>query len=88
MSLERKVVDMLMDGTITDKDAEAIRNFSEFLKFAGPADGSTADRLKAAGRQDLLDWALGISVQECTGRDNCSATVHIHGCYADKGISV
>lgn len=63
--LERQLGDMLADGTITDETAEEIRTFAELLRLAGPIDGGASDgrtpgqRLRDAGRADLIDWARG-----------------------------
>lgn len=66
--LERQLADALADGKITDEDAEQVRRMREFLQLAGPPRHpddhgpgcrSPLDRLRAAGRQDLVDWALG-----------------------------
>lgn len=56
---EKVLGDALADGKITDDDADAVRQFAEFLQAAGPPDGGALKRLQEAGRQDLIDYALG-----------------------------
>lgn len=66
--IERMLSDKLADGKITEGDAEAVREFTDFLRHAGPPtvkgqpspDGkSPLQRLIAAGRADLIEMALG-----------------------------
>jgi hypothetical protein len=62
---------MLADGSITDEDAAAVRQFSEFLQHAGPparkgepVEVAPLDRLLFAGRRDLAAYALGVDEDE------------------------
>lgn len=58
-ALDRRLADLQADGTIDDATADEVRTFAEFLALVGPADGGGRQRLLAAGRPDLIDWALG-----------------------------
>lgn len=53
---ERHLVDLVADGKITDEDADAVRDFAEFLRCVGPADGHALARLEH--RPDLIRYAL------------------------------
>lgn len=57
--METRLGDALADGKITDGDAAAVLEFADFLRHAGPPDGGALKRLQEAGRQDLIDYALG-----------------------------
>lgn len=64
--LEQQIGDMLADGRITDADADAVRQFADFLAVAGPParkgepiEIGPLDRLLAADRKDLIAYALG-----------------------------
>lgn len=64
--IEQMVTALLSDDRITDDDADAVLQFAEFLKHAGPPakkgeplEISPLDRLLAAGRKDLVAYALG-----------------------------
>lgn len=73
MSIERLVGDALADGKMTDGDAEAVLEFAQFLRDAGPprhpddhAPGcrSPLDRWIADDRYDLIAYAMGCSEDE------------------------
>ena len=58
----QEVDELVADGTISEGEAEEIRKFVDFLKLAGPpGSGKIGKRLLAAGRPDLLEWAMGKS---------------------------
>lgn len=62
--IDKLVADKLADGKITDGDADAVLTFRDFLQIAGPpADkgGHPIRNLRWAGREDLIEWALGDS---------------------------
>lgn len=47
---------------ITEEELETIGKFSDFLKIVGPlGSGNVKQKLIDAGREDLLEWALGSS---------------------------
>jgi hypothetical protein len=55
---EQELTDLLADGKITDDDADAVRDFAEFLRHAGPPDGKLLVRLEH--RPDLIRYVLGV----------------------------
>ena len=63
--IETVVGDALADGKITDGDADAVREFADFLRHAGPPANAPGGphwplaRLREAGRLDLMAYALG-----------------------------
>lgn len=62
--IDKLVTDKLVAGKITDEDADAVLSFRDFLQIAGPpADkgGHPIRNLRWAGREDLIEWALGAS---------------------------
>jgi hypothetical protein len=65
--LEQQIGDMLADERITEDDADAVRQFAEFLSVAGPPakkgeplEVSPLNRLLHAERFDLIAYAMGI----------------------------
>lgn len=49
-----------MTTDLTEHDQQELAKFKEFLRIVGtPTDVSVRERLKEAGREDLLKWALG-----------------------------
>lgn len=66
---EQDLSDLLADGKITDDDADAVRDFAEFLRHVGPparlGDGVQAGPLhQLEHRPDLLRYALGVDDAE------------------------
>lgn len=54
------IEELIAQGAIPEKDAEQIRRFADFLELGGPpGSGDVGKRLIAAGRLDLLKWAMG-----------------------------
>jgi hypothetical protein len=55
---DQELDDLVADGKITHDDADAVRDFAEFLRAAGPPDGQALARLEH--RPDLIRYALGV----------------------------
>lgn len=62
---EQELNDLVADGKITDDDADAVRDFAEFLRSVGPpareGDPPQAGPLaRLEHRPDLIRYALGV----------------------------
>jgi hypothetical protein len=62
---DQELDDLVADGKITDDDADAVRDFAEFLRAAGPParkgdDIQSGPLARLEHRPDLIRYALGV----------------------------
>ena len=48
------------DKIVDEGDRKVVAMFSDFLRIAGPPGPEAVQRLRRAGRQDLIDWAFAV----------------------------